>query len=737
MPSYRNKAGNKKPTRIKDYVALQASSNPDLKDFLALARERFKIAVDAEAPWRNAALEDLRFLTGDQWPQATKQARDQANRPCLTINRLPAIKRQLVNEQRAQRPQIVVRPVGNGADVDDAEMLEGLIRHIEVQSDVEIADDTAFEHMVTGGRGYLEVCSDYLPGATFDQELYIKRVKNPFTCYCDPSSVMPDESDAEWKFEICDYPKAEYVQKFKDSELASLSDFMSIGDNFPQWGDSKTIRVAKYWHKDYEEDVLYKLANGDVLTKKNYDLRHKGIEEDRKLEIIAERPYRSCKIVCSVINAIEELEQYIFPGKVGFIPLIPCIGEDFDVNGVRYLAGIIREAKDPQRSINYFRSYAAETIALAPKAPFIGWKGQFKDAKWQTANVVNYAYLEADLMTTEGTPAPSLPQRNSAEPPIQAVLALSQVIDGDLKAVTGIYEPSLGQPKGDQSGKAVDSLQQQSQLTNLNFTDNLSRMKRHVGRVLLDAAPFIYDAPRVQRIINPDGSPDMVILHSGRPTAANGLKTPDIQDVYDLSMGSYDVVVDVGPAYKTRRMEAFQQLSNLAAADKTGEIFKVSADLIIGMSDAPEAKLVAQRLKKAMPPNLVNDDPGDPRQQLQQATATLRQLEQQNQELMKQNAQMIDTIKTEQVQQNGKMEIAKIQAAAQVEVAGLNAKLEQAKLEFEKFELLHTTAHEQAMAANQAAQEAAAAQSGNGEGQGGQAPPPQAVNGAAQSQAGA
>jgi len=229
-------------------------------------------------------------------------------------------------------------------------------------------------------------------------------------------------------------------------------------------------------------------------------------------------------------------------------------------------------------------------------------------------------------------------------------------------------------------------------------------MKRHVGRVLLDAAPFIYDAPRIQRIIAPDGTTDMVILHSGRAQAAGALKTPEIQDIYDLSMGSYDVVVDVGPAYRTRREEAFEKQAQLAAQDKTGEIFKVAGDLIIENSDMPGSKQIAQRIRRAMPPSLTADDPTDPKVQLQNAKSTIQQLEAQNQELMKQNAQMIDTIKTEQVQQNVKLEVVKIQTAAQVEVAGLNAKLEQAKLDFAKFELLHSTAHEQAMGAVAAAQ---------------------------------
>jgi len=696
----------KRPKRITDIL----ESTPDnVKDFLALARERFKIAVDAESSERHNRLDDLKFATGDQWPQETKRVRDASNRPCLTINRYPAVKGQIVNEQRSQRPSIVVKPVGGGADEDDAEMLEGLLRHIQVNSDAEIAYDTGFEHMVLGGKGYAEVCRDYLPGETFDQELYIKRVKNPFTIYCDPSSIEPDESDANWKFKICDYPRDEYVALYPNSELASAADFSSVGDNFPQWGDSKTIRVAEYWYKEWVEDKLYLMKDGKTLPKKLYDLRYAGTPAAERPKPVDERPWRKAKICCALINAVEIIDKdkdglysYTFPGKVGFIPLIPLIGEDFDVNGERKIYGIVRNSKDSQRAINYFRSYAAEVIALAPKAPWVGWKGQFKDAKWKTANVINYPFLEADVVTTTGQPAPSLPVRNQFEPPIQAIQLMSQSVDADFKATTGIYEPSLGQTKSDQSGKAIERLQGQSVLTNLNWTDNLSRFLRAVGRVLLDAAPFVYDAPRIQRIINPDGSVNQVILHSGRGNAADAMKTPEIQDVYDLSQGVYDVVVDVGPSYKTKREEAFNLQLQLAEADKSGTIMKVASDIIVANSDMPGSREISERLQRTIPPNiLAGDQVSDPKVALAQASATISQLEQQNQHLMQQNSEMIQTIKEEKVQASKDIEIANIRAAAQVEAAGLAAKIDLARLEFEKFQHMSGMAHEQAQAATE------------------------------------
>jgi hypothetical protein len=686
-------------TKILDAAAAQPQ---EVKDFLAHARQRFKLCVDGENKFRQAALDDLRFLVGDQWPGETKTQRSEENRPCLTINRMPAIKSQIVNEQRAQRPAITVKPVGDGADVDTAEIWQGIVRHIQVNSDSEVAEDCCFEHMVTSGKGYLELCQDYLPGRTFDQELYIRRIKNPFTIYCDPMSQAADETDANYKFKVCDYDYSEYKALFPNTALASLSNFSSIGDNFPGWGDEKTIRVAEYWHKEWDDEELLQIDTGEELTRKEYNALTKDLET--KPKILKSRKYRKCTVECDVINAIEVIDNYTFPGTVGYIPLIPCLGEDFDVNGERELYGIIRNAKDAQRSINYFRSYAAEVIALAPKAPWVGWKGQFKDGKWQNANVVNYAYLEADVVTTSGQPAPSLPQRNQFEPPIQAILAMSQAVDQDLKATVGLYEPSLGQSKTDQSGKAIELLQKQGGLTNLNFTDNLSRTLRHVGRVILDAAPFIYDAPRVQRIIKPDGETNHVIVHAGRSNAAEALKTSDVKEVYDLSVGTYDVVIDVGPSYNTKRQEAFTMQMQLAEADKTGEIIKVAGDIIVANSDMPGAKQISARMKSIVPPAALAMDQGagtDPKVQLQQASAQLQQAQQINQHLMQQNQQFMDTIKTEQIQQQGKLEIVKLQTAAQVEVAGLTNKLQLAQLDFQKWEAAHDAAHELAMAATQ------------------------------------
>src|SRR6185437_13733770 len=248
----------------------QRSDDEQLKDFLKLALERFKRAAEAEDRQRRDALDDLEFSTGKQWPAEVSGSRLADGRPCLTMNRLPQFIRQITNEQRQQRPAIKVNPVGSGSDPDTAEVLQGVVRHIELASDADVAYDTAFDSCVRMGWGFWRLVLDYLPG-TEDLEIFIKRVKNPFTVYFDPSSIEPDYSDARWCFVIEDMTLEEYRANYPDSEAAKLNDFESIGDQAPSWATKDTIRVADYFHIEEESKTVLILEDGTETDQEEYE----------------------------------------------------------------------------------------------------------------------------------------------------------------------------------------------------------------------------------------------------------------------------------------------------------------------------------------------------------------------------------------------------------------------------------------------------------------------------------
>jgi hypothetical protein len=690
-------------TEIDDIRVAESAPDADqqaeakLRKFLRIAIERFKLAQEAEQKTRRDALDDLKFRAGEQWPSDIQTSRGLDGRPCLTINRLPPIIRQITNEQRQQRPSINVNPVGSGSDQDTAEMLQGVVRHIEVNSDAEIAYDTAFESAVTIGFGFWGIETDYLPKSFDHQEIKIRRIKNPFMVYFDPSACEPCYEDAMWAFEVKDIPKDEYKLDYPNSKAAALMDFESIGDQAPDWADKDTIRVAMYWHVEQAHRELVKTSMGDVKW---------ADEVNPQTEtVIARRKVLDRKVIKSKINAIEILEETQWPGN--WIGLVPVLADDLEIDGKRHLAGIVRDAKDPQRMYNYWHSSATETIALAPRAPYLATPEQIEghEKEWAVANNRNLVVLPYNAASSAGNAVP-VPQRQQYEPPIQSMNLMLRNASDDLKSVTGVFDPSLGQQKSDQSGKAVQLLQKQSDVSNLHFTDNLSRAMRHTGRLLIDLIPKIYDSPRVQRIINPDQTVDHVIVHSGQPTEAQGLgntQDPAIAKIYDLSEGEYDVTVSVGPSYQSKRQEAVASIMALVSAYPN--VMQVAGDLLVGQMDWPMAKHIAERLKKMLPPALQDEDDTDPEMKVQQMQAQMQQMMQQHDLLVKALNETTDKLKTDYAKQQANISIANLNNQTKIAIAEITTAAQtaitRATIVADVMKELHGSAHELALQKDQ------------------------------------
>lgn len=583
-------------------------SPEETKELLNTAKSRFQQAETAEMDIRKEALEDLKFRTGDQWPDNIMMSRGQEQRPCLTINRLPQFVRQVTNDARHNRPSVKVSPVGDGSDQEVADVFNGLIRHIEVNSNADIAYDTAVDSQVTSGFGYFRVITDYIDENSFDQEIYIKRIKNPFTVYFDPGAMEPDYSDANWAFIVTDMTHEDYKAEYPDSKMASLTDFQSIGDD-ATWLNEDTIRIAEYFEVIKTYKTIYQLADGSVIPEEQFI---KGMNVKNKRDA-CERNIKWRKI-----NAVEVLKTQDWAGK--WIPIIPVLGDDLDVDGKRQLVGLVRYARDPQRMLNYWVTAQTEAIALAPKAPWVVAAGGIKgfESFWQNANVRNFSHLPYNSTGINGEQIPP-PQRNTAEPPVQAMTLATQQAGQYMKDTTGIYDASLGQQGSEVSGKAILARQSQSNISNFHFIDNLSRSIKHLGRILIDLIPKIYDAPRVMRIIQEDGSAEQVALN-GIPAA--GLPV-GVQKIYDLSTGRYDVVVETGPNYSTKRQQALDSMVQISQAFP--QIWQVAGDLMVGNMDWPNHDTLAERLKMTLPPQIQQAEaqknkgaPQDPAQLMQQ-----------------------------------------------------------------------------------------------------------------------
>ena len=621
------------------------------------AKQFLKFANDADSNNRSEALEDLKFAAGDQWPVEIQNSRTLEARPCLTINKVDAYCRQIANQQRQQRPRMKAHGMNTEADAHMADVISGIFRHIEVQSDADAAYDTAFDFAVRMGWGFFRITTDYRNDDSFDQEIYIKPVDNPFTVYFDPNSTMPDGSDAEKVLITTVMSKEAFRKQYPNADDGTGFVQRGTGDTNAEWVMKEDIRIAEYFYVERETATLVMLSDGTTAYQDEITDEIKLAMEEQGITIADKRPSVRKVVKWVKLTGIEILEESVWAGK--YIPIIPVYGQMLTVENKRKKFGLVRMAKDPQRMYNFWTTSITESVALAPKAKWLLAEGQDEghENEWAMANIKSMPVLRYKQKDIDGQPAPP-PQRLQPEPPPQGLMAAAAGITADLQQVVGIFDPSQ-LPTGNISGKALQGQQQQVDMTNFHYYDNLTRSIRQCGRVILDLIPKIYDRERVLRIIGDDGKPELLTINRYGPDE-DGVN----RVLNDVTIGEYDVVMETGPGYNSKRSEAVDSMMAVIAADPT--LMPQIGDLVFRNMDFPGAETIADRLAVNNPLAQVDDKSKIPPQiqmQLKQQAAQLQQAQQTIQQL-----QVIikDRTDTEQIKQDGanKRELMKQTAKA-------------------------------------------------------------------------
>ena len=592
-------------------------------DILTVARSRLDMAVASLAESREDEMDDLRFYAGSpdnhwQWPADVLATRGAVQgqtinaRPTLTINKLPQHVRQVTNDMRQNRPGAKVIPVDDNADVQVAEVYNGMIRHIEYISDADVAYDTACENQVAYGEGYIRILTEYCDPNTFDQDIKIGRVRNSFSVYMDPLIQDPTGADAKWCFITEDVTKAEYERMYPNAAPISTLQSLGVGDqSISNWLNEDTVRIADYYYIEYEKATL-NLYPGNITA-------FEGTMEDKQLKAIYGKPKNkrtvdNPKVKYCKINGYEILEEAEWAGK--WIPVIRIVGNEFEVDGRLYVSGLVRNAKDAQRMYNYWVSQEAEMLALAPKAPFIGYGGQFEgyEDKWKTANTNNWPYLEVNPDVTDGA-GNMLPLPARAQPPM-ASSGLLQAKSGaseDIKSTTGQYNASLGMGSNERSGKAILARQKEGDVGTYHYGDNLARGVRHIARQLVDLIPKIYDTQRIARVIGEDGETKMAKINPEQEMPVKEIVDESgvvIEKIYNPGVGKYDVVATTGPGYATKRQEALEAMAQLLQGNP--QLWTVAGDLFVKNMDWPGAQEMSKRFRKTIDPSILADDDKSP-----------------------------------------------------------------------------------------------------------------------------
>ena len=679
-------------------------------EFIATARKRFQRCVDATSMNRPFQLDDIRFAAGSpdngwQWPDQIRNSRlndPNGARPVLTINKLTQHIRLVVNEQRKNKPAGKILPVDDKGDPEVAEILQGILRHIEVASHADIAYDTASESQVTIGEGYWRILTDYCDETSFDQDIRIAAIKNAFSVYLDPDGLKKDSTgrECQYGFITVRMPKDEFKLEFPDAKDESSWDDIGIGDDTYTWFDDTGVMVAEYFYIETKDRTLLALSDGTTAFEDELPAGWAKLEGAPT--VINKRTVQVKQVKWAKINGCEVLEgnEAKDAGRdwIGkYIPIVRIVGNEWDVEGQVVTSGIVRNAKDPQRMINYWTSQEAEILALAPKAPFIAAVGQLEnqETNWRDANVKNFAYLEYNPVEDPSGRALPPPQRQQPPMPPVGFLQAKAGSNDDLQSAVGQYNPSLGADAQEKSGKAIMARQQQADIGTYHYVDNLVRGIAFSTEQILDLIPRVYDTQRVARIIGEDGEPDHVNLAPGSGQAVTETENEmgEIQKIYDPTVGRYDVVVTVGQSFATKRLEAAEFLTQSAMAAKDPITSNVISYLAMKNQDWTGAEEAASLMKKLIPPEILADDENDQNDvdakmaKVQQAAAMLGQKEAQINAAHEQVAQAAEqATQQEEAAKAQKAQAESAIARAQTKVSEINA--QQAELNAAKAELV-------------------------------------------------
>lgn len=578
-------------------------------DVLTTALERFDQAREHESENRQLAEEDFQFVAGDgQWDYDIRKEREQDGRPCLTINTAPVYISQVMGDARQNKPAIKVNAVDDKSDVDTAELLEGLIRHIESNSDADVAYLGALQHACEGGFGHWRVITEYADNESFDQDIKIKRILNPFSVYWDNNSTHPCKADAEWCF-VTEWMTTEaFDRKYPNADGVRDWEAPQVRRAFGAWLDADDrVRVAEYWCKKHTPITLSLLPDGSTIEGKI-----EGAIATRKSDRVEIHRY-----VLSGDKVLSGPERWV--GK--HIPIVSVFGPEEYIDGrVRYRS-MLRHAKDPMRMYNYWQTAITEKIALAPKSPFVGTVENFRGLEhiWNRANTLNVPFLPYNPDPT--APGAKPDRSRPADVNVAEITQANQSIE-DIKRTFGIFDASLGAQGNETSGRAILARQREGDTATFAWIDNLSRGIEHTGRILIDLIPKIFDSQRAVRILGEDDSHDIVTVNELQVTDP---MTGQFEVLNDLSVGKYDVRVTVGPSYSTKRMEAAESMMQFIQAFPAAA--PVTGDLVAKSMDWPGAEDIAERLKKMLPPELQGDDLS-PEEQEQRAIAQQQQQEQ-------------------------------------------------------------------------------------------------------------
>lgn len=580
--------------------------------FLETMRNRLRVAWNYWNETFETGQDDVKCIYIDQWPADVRAIRGE--RPTNSMNMLPQYINKVVAFLRRSKVDIQYASVG-GITADDftdetppyAETLEGIVRQISYQNNLPHKLARAGQHAVEAGLGWNQIRVGPDPNDAFRDAIFVDHIKDRWSVLPDAFAAEADFSDMGHCFVSVFMPKDEFQALHPDAKVPGFGGNATDGtvgtralSDFEQWVVGKDgVRVFDYWYREKVRKEFVELVNEErglvIVNHREFledfiePLKQYGFVEKRSRQVDVWE-VKWCR--CTAEEILDEPEDW--PGSM--IPLIPVVGRQIDRIDSSLYVGVVHYGIEPQRVFNLWVSHATEKTASQTKNPYIATADQIAEHKhdWENASTGNPFFLTYD---PDGEAPP--PQRSPHTDFPIAEIQMAEIFRRQIQESIGIYDAVLGKKSNETSGVAIQSRQEASSESVLEFVDNVGISATCMGRHFAELVPRVYKG-RIMATLDAEDREGAADL-TGLREASGGMRI-----VNALQLGSYSVRAAVGPATITQRQEFARELAELAKANP--RIMEIAGDLFMSALDMPFARQIAKRFRMMLPPMFLSEE---------------------------------------------------------------------------------------------------------------------------------
>jgi len=646
-------------------IAMLLEAGIDEGDVIQKARENLNIWNGYFNENIVRGKDDMNFVLRDQWTAIERSEFTRLFKPAMTFNKLYDATKKIVGEQRKNKPDLLVRSLTGKATQEQINLRSDLVRTISYQSQNDLVYQTAFKSALMLGFGAFQIDIEYETPKSFNQVIKFLAINDPTRTAFDPTAMKPHKGDGNYCARNYVFDRSEFFATYPYiTNPVSFMDPYYLLDF--QWETRDTIVMCDYYHKEWFPLIIYKLSDGRVVTKDEWELLQEEFKIKKNLardsmvpelimneitKIVSERQTQDYRMMHYRLLQNQIVDFTEWPSK--FLPIIFVDGDSYFIEGRQYTKSFIHEARDAQKFVNYVGSEVTAEIKNRRREQWLGTPDNISGYEQDWRNP------ELQMGLLRAKPDPKTGQMPQKMPPWDLSPALLQHFQRgsqDIKEILGFSEQESLQGR-DISGKARRERKLEGSMSAYVYFDNLNQAIEQAGRCVLDLLPVVYGQDERHVIISkPDGKTQSLTLNK---------KLPNGEIENELTPGDYDIEIDTGPSFAVQRDVALEYFTQMIAANQ--QVFPLIADLYASQLDIQLMPQVKERLQNLVPPEILAKEKGEqppPQPPNPQAMMMQQQMQMAQQEMQLKQA-----------------DIERKKAEIQIKAQELELKREQAELE--------------------------------------------------------